>query len=75
MTREEQEEFVRDLMDNVKDSILSRKDNWDLEWSGHELRLLIAKAVDSEVTHIMRDRRKPKVREFESAWKTKNLYP
>ena len=41
MTKAEQAEFINDLIDNCRESILSRLDDIPEDWDGAELRLFV----------------------------------
>lgn len=48
MTKAEQKRFVRDLARSVTKSLLASADRWPAEWDGHELRALLARALNHE---------------------------
>jgi hypothetical protein len=48
LTRDEKEQFIKDLMGNVQSMILNKLDRVPEEWDGYELREWIADAFDWE---------------------------
>lgn len=46
MTPKEQKAFVRNLMNSIRNTVLSHADKWPEGWDGHELRWLVTEAVE-----------------------------
>jgi hypothetical protein len=42
MSKERQAEFVAELIDNIRDTLLARIDRVPENWDGHELRLWVS---------------------------------
>lgn len=63
MTRQEQEKFITELIDNVKKEILEKSKNFPEEWDGVELRQYISDCFSMVVmTDIMTPQRKKNYR-------------
>lgn len=75
MTKEEQMATVEYFFNYVKDNILAKSDKWPEEWRTLELKWLIEKAVNLEMSGgLQQDRRQKRYRDFYNNWITKNLY-
>lgn len=64
MTPKEQEAFIRELCDNVRDSLLKRQ--YPETWDGHELRVLIAERFEqsARMSLIRREPQRKRARDY-----------
>lgn len=64
MNLKEQHAFIRELCDNVRDSLLKRQ--FPEEWDGHELRVLIAERFEqaAQMSLIKREPQRKRARDY-----------
>ena len=64
MSPKEQHEFIRELCDNVRDSLLKRQ--YPEDWDGHELRVLIAERFEqsAQMSLIKREPQRKRARDY-----------
>ena len=74
MTQDERKELLTNIMNNMRDAMLAKADEWDESWDGIELRLLVAKVAEWESPKARLGGRNSRVRNFNNAWTVKNLY-
>ena len=49
MTKQEQAQFIEDLMNGIRDDLLSKVDGFPEDWDGYELRLLVQNRCDDQI--------------------------
>jgi hypothetical protein len=69
LTAHEKQEFIKDLIGSVQDSILSSVMRMPDDWDGHELRQFIANKFANETTGISGKR----LKEFRNECLIRNL--
>jgi hypothetical protein len=56
LTKQEKEQFIKDFIGRVQESMLERLDDLPEEWDGHELRTWIAEAFNWQRSRAMEDK-------------------
>jgi hypothetical protein len=72
LTKEEKIALVTNLMNDVRDALITKADQWPEDWDGHELRWLIREAISWETDRGVGDRRRYST--FHNDFITRNLY-
>ena len=73
MTRQEQYNFVRELIGNTEAKILARLDRVPEEWDGHELRQYVADQFRESVSRTMTEPRSRRMRDYRNTVLVNNL--
>lgn len=71
MNKQEREQFVEDLIANVKDGLLRAVDRLPAEWDGHELRQLVADRF-AEVSWALKNNKK-RLKDYRNFMNTHSL--
>ncbi len=58
MTKTEKQQFVRDLMAGITETILSKIDAMPEVWDGHELRMYILDKTNENISWMTPDRKR-----------------
>ncbi len=71
LSKSEKREFIRDLLNRVKASLLAKVNSMPEDWNGGEIRQLIADFVADEVNYIPMTRQRK--RSYKNERLTRNL--
>lgn len=75
MSARQKRAFIRELSDNIRDSLLEKVSNMPEEWDGHELRCLLAERhrQSASMSLIIKEPRGKRARKFNNTVLIQNL--
>jgi hypothetical protein len=73
MTADDKRRFINQMTDSIRQTMLDQIPKMPEDWDGHELRELLADISDYNRSHLMREIKSARVKNYRNEYAVRNL--